>query len=103
AAQFVDLLWPTLLLLGFERVAITPGITAFTPLDFVHYPISHSLLAVMLWGLAVALFYNIMQRYRRGAIVLGLLVASHWFLDFIVHRPDLPLVPGVDHKVGLGL
>ncbi len=42
AAQFVDLLWPTLLLLGVERVRIAPGATAVTPLDFEHYPVSHS-------------------------------------------------------------
>src|SRR4051794_13632030 len=46
AAQFIDLLWPTLLLLGLERVRIAPGITRVTPLDFEYYPISHSLVAV---------------------------------------------------------
>ena len=51
AAQFVDLLWPLLLLLGLERVQIDPGNTVVTPLDFIRYPISHSLLAVIIWGL----------------------------------------------------
>ena len=53
AAQFVDLLWPTLLLAGVERVRIVPGATAVTPLVFEHYPVSHSLLAVLGWALLV--------------------------------------------------
>ncbi len=103
AAQFIDLLWPTLLLLGVERVVIAPGITRVTPLDFVHYPISHSLLAVIGWAALFAVIYRILRRYPRGAIVLGLAVVSHWLLDLVVHRPDLPLYPGSTHLFGLGL
>ncbi len=43
AAQFADLLWPIFLLLGIERVKISPGLMARSSLDFVHYPITHSL------------------------------------------------------------
>ncbi|MBJ6752840.1 hypothetical protein [Geomonas anaerohicana] len=103
ASQFVDLLWPTLLLLGIERVRIVPGITRVTPLDFESYPISHSLLAVTGWALLVALVYQAAQRYPRGACVLGAIVVSHWFLDLVVHRPDLPLVPGGSVRVGMDL
>ena len=103
AAQFVDLLWPTFLLLGVEQVRIEPGITAVTPLNFVSYPISHSLLAVLGWGLLVGVIYYIVRRERLGAVVLGLAVLSHWVLDAVVHRPDLPLVPGGTYLVGLGL
>jgi hypothetical protein len=103
AAQFIDLLWPTLLLLGAERVAIAPGITAVTPLDFEHYPISHSLLAVAGWAALVGGSYFAMYREKRAALVIVLLVVSHWFLDLVVHRPDLPLAPGVEARVGLGL
>jgi hypothetical protein len=102
AAQLIDLLWPTLLLLGLERVRIAPGITAVTPLDFEHYPFTHSLAAVLLWGFLFGLAYLGLKRYPRGAIVLGALVVSHWLLDLLVHRPDLPLYPG-SAKVGLGL
>jgi len=94
AAQFVDLLWPTLLLFGIERVAIVPGITRVTPLDFEHYPITHSLLLAIGWGVGFALVYGIIRRYRRGAWICGAAVVSHWLLDLIVHRPDLPLYPG---------
>jgi len=102
AAQFIDLLWPTLLLLGVERVSIAPGITAFTPLDFEHYPWSHSLLAVLNWGLLLGVTYFLIRRDRRTSLVLGLLVVSHWLLDFLTHRPDLLLWPG-SPRVGLGL
>jgi len=102
AAQFIDLLWPTFLLLGVERVAIDPGNTAFTPFDFVHYPWTHSLLAVLNWGLLFGVTYFLIKHDRRAAVVLGLLVVSHWLLDFLTHRPDLPLWPG-SGRVGLGL
>lgn len=102
AAQFIDLLWPTLLLLGWERVRIAPGVTPGVPLVFEHYPISHSLLAVVGWGGLIGGLYFLIRRDRRGAIVLALAVLSHWILDLIVHVPDLPVYPG-GHQVGLGL
>jgi len=102
AAQFIDLLWPTFLLLGLERVRIAPGITPFTPLDFEHYPWSHSLLLVMIWsGLFAGLYYTL-RRNPRAAAVLGIVVLSHWILDLLTHRPDLPWWPG-STRVGLGL
>jgi len=103
ATQFIDLLWPIFLLLGLESVAIEEGNTVVTPLDFTSYPISHSLLMVLAWGLLFSIIYNQLQKYTKGALVLGLLVISHWFLDLIVHRPDLPLFPGDSPMVGLGL
>lgn len=103
AAQFLDLLWPTLLLLGLERVEINPGITKVTPLDFTHYPITHSLLMAVVWGLLFGLVYWLLRKNRKAAIVLGLCVVSHWLLDLLVHRPDLPLFPGGSTKLGLGL
>jgi FtsH-binding integral membrane protein len=103
AAQFVDLLWPTLLLLGAEHVKIAPGITKVTPLDFTDYPISHSLLAAVVWAVLFAGVYFIIGKYRRGAWVCGLAVLSHWVLDLVVHRPDLPLMPGGAARFGLGL
>jgi len=103
AVEFVDLLWPTLLLLGAEHVEIAPGITAVTPLDFVDYPISHSLLMMVVWGLLFGGFYWAIKRSRIGAVVCGLAVVSHWFLDWLMHRPDLPLYPGDSPVFGLGL
>lgn len=103
AAGFIDLLWPVFLLLGLERVRIAPGITAATPLDFEHYPLSHSLLAVTGWAVGLGAAYQWLRRYPRGAVVVGLLVVSHWMLDALAHRPDLPIVPGSEARVGMGL
>ncbi len=103
AAQLLDLLWPTFLLLGWERVAIQPGITVVTPLDFTHYPISHSLLLVLGWSILSGFIYWLFKRNRNGAFVIGLCVLSHWFLDVLMHRPDLPLYPGDSPLLGLGL
>ena len=103
AAQFIDLLWPSLLLLNLERVAIVPGITTVTPLDFTHYPWSHSLLVVAIWGAAFGVVYYLVKRSRIGAWVCGLAVVSHWFLDLLVHRPDLPILPNGDYRAGFGL
>ncbi len=102
AAQFVDLLWPVLLLLGVERVVIDPGHTAVTPLDFVYYPVTHSLLGILIWGILFGLIYYLLKKNLKSALILGLLVLSHWFLDLLVHIPDLPLIPGVSLKVGFG-
>lgn len=101
AVQFLDLLWPTLLLLGVETVRIVPGATVVTPLVFEHYPISHSLLAVLGWAGLVGGFHYLLKRNPFSALVLGALVVSHWALDAIVHRPDLPLFPGSTTVVGL--
>ncbi|MEO8382352.1 MAG: hypothetical protein ABI779_22010 [Acidobacteriota bacterium] len=98
----LDLIWPILLLLNLEHVRIAPGITAFTPLDFYNYPITHSLLSVIGWSLAAGLVYWAMRKSVRDAAIVGLAVLSHWVIDFIAHRPDLPLWPG-GPRVGLRL
>lgn len=103
AAQWPDLLWPALLLVGLERVEVDPGNTVVTPLRFVRYPITHSLLMALVWALLVGGAYRVLSGGRRGAWWLGGLVLSHWVLDFLSHRPDLPLLPGGGFRVGLGL
>ncbi len=103
AAQLADFLWPLFVATRLEQVRIVPGITAFTPLDFVSYPYSHSLVMLLLCG---ALFAWICTRRavdkRRAFIVVLALVVSHWVLDVVTHIPDMPLYPG-GPKVGLGL
>jgi len=102
SAQFADCLWPVLLLLGLEQVRIVPGITRVTPLDFISYPISHSLLLQLVWGLLLGGAYFFWRRDLRTALVIGTLLPTHWLLDYFAHRPDLPLYPG-GPKVGLGM
>jgi hypothetical protein len=104
ACQLADLLWPTLVLLGVEHVEIEPGATAMTPLNFVSYPYSHSLVALCAWGLAFGAAYAIVRRSRLvSAVSLAILVVSHWVLDAAVHRPDMPLTLTGTTRVGLDL
>ena len=104
AAQWLDLVWPVFLILGLEQMRVDPGNTAVTPLDFVHYPYTHSLLAVVLWAVGFAGVYRfVFHGSAANALWLGGAVFSHWVLDFITHRPDLPLYPGSDTYAGLGL
>jgi hypothetical protein len=103
AAELIDLLWPIFVLLGLEHVRIAPGNTVVTPLDFYDYPITHSLVGAAGWSVVLGLVYFAVRRYSRGAWAVGLCVVSHWFLDAVVHRPDLLLVPGGATRIGLGL
>jgi hypothetical protein len=102
AAQLADLIWPFLLVFGMEQVRIDPGHTAFTPLDFISYPYSHSLLFLGIWGLIFAAICAGVVRDRRVLPLIAALVVSHWVLDWITHVPDMPLYPG-SAKFGLGL
>jgi hypothetical protein len=102
APNLLDLLWPVFLLLGVEHVRVQQGATPFLNLDFYDYPWSHSLAMSIVWGVVFAAGYRLFTRDTRGAVVGGLLVVSHWILDFISHVPDLPLWPG-GPKYGLGL
>ena len=103
ASQMMDLIWPILVLPGLEVVVIDPGNTIVTPLDFRKYPYSHSLLAVITWGSLLAVIYWFFTRYRPGTIMVWVAVLSHWVLDLISHRPDLPLYPGGEKLLGFGL
>ena len=102
AAQLVDLVWPVLLLLGIERVSIVPSDNPFLRLSFDSYPWTHSLVTTVLWGVLAGGAYGALRRDRAAGVVVGLLVVSHWVLDWITHVPDLPLYPG-GPRVGLGL
>jgi hypothetical protein len=104
ACQFADLLWPTLVVLGIERVEIDPGNTAVTPLNFVSYPYSHSMAMLVMWSALFAIGYRAIRGWQAHAMaVIATLVFSHFVLDFITHRPDLPLTLTGSRRVGLGL
>ncbi len=102
APLLLDLLWPFFLLLGLEKVRISPGMTKLAPLDFVYYPWSHSLLLCAIWAIAFALIYQFVTHYRRGTIAIACGVLSHWFIDWITHTHDMPLYPG-GPRFGLAL
>jgi hypothetical protein len=105
AVQLLDVLWAPCILLGIEKVRIVPGITASNPLDLYYMPYTHSLLAALLWSAGAFFVYRLFAPrglVERAAFVVALAVLSHWILDFLVHRPDLPLYDNTA-KVGLGL
>jgi hypothetical protein len=103
AALFLDVVWPVFLLAGIERVRIDPGNTAFSPFDFVEYPWSHSLAMAAVWSLLFASGHYLFRRDRTTAKMLGAVVFSHWILDWVTHRRDLQLAPGVAYRTGLSL
>jgi len=103
AVQFLDLLWPIFLILGIEHARIVPGNTAFTPFDFYDYPFSHSLLMSIVWAVLFGGIYYYVKKNLRNSIVVGCAVFSHWLLDFISHKPDLAIAPGIHFVLGLGL
>ena len=102
AALFADVLWPILVAVGAEEVRIAPGATLYTPLEFVTYPWSHSLLMLVIWAGLFAAYYRSHPDGMRSGLVVGGLVLSHWVLDWITHKPDMPLWPR-GPRVGLGL
>jgi len=102
AVQLADMLWPVVLILGWERAHFVPGPNPFLTLWLDSIPLSHSLLTLIAWGVLFAAVYRMRTGYRKGAIVVALGVVSHWVLDFVTHRPDMPLYPG-GPKLGLGL
>jgi len=104
SCQLADLLWPNLVLLGLESFRIDPGNTAMTPLSFDSYPYSHSLVALLVWGTLFGGAYAVLSRGGvRAALVVSSLVLSHWLLDVITHRPDMPITVGDSWLVGFGL
>ena len=104
AAQLADLVWPVLVLRGIEIVAIRPGITAMTPLEFIHYPYSHSLLALAAWSALLGGAWLLRHRpAATAALVIAAVALSHWLLDVISHRPDMPLTLTGPTRLGLGL
>jgi membrane-bound metal-dependent hydrolase YbcI (DUF457 family) len=104
AVQWLDVLWAPFVLLGIEKVRIVPGITATNPLDLYYMPYTHSLVAALAWSVAGFVVYRLARRGEPtgDALLVGAAVFSHWVLDFLVHRPDLPLYDNTA-KVGLGL
>lgn len=102
APTLADLLWPVFLLLGWEHSHVVPGPNPFLTLWLDDIPYSHSLVTLTVWGALFGYLYWRRRGDKRAALVIGLLVVSHWVLDVITHRPDMPLYPG-SPNLGLGL
>ncbi|MEI4505587.1 hypothetical protein WBQ88_07425 [Sphingopyxis sp. CCNWLW253] len=102
AAQLVDIGFAALLVPGIEAMRIVPGITAMNPMDLYHMPYTHSLLGALIWAKIFGLLVWFATKRKEAAIGAALVVVSHWFIDFLVHIPDLTLY-GMPPKLGLGL
>lgn len=102
AVQLVDFAWAILVMLGVEKLRIEPGVTVMSPYDLYFMPYTHSLVAALVWALGAGLLYALVTRSGRAAgLVIAAAVLSHWFLDLLVHAPDLAIWPG-GPKAGLG-
>src|SRR5438552_10079432 len=94
AVQLLDVFWSVFVLCGIEKVRIAPGITASNALDLYYMPYTHSLVAALLWSLGAYVAYRAIRAFgasHRAAGLVAVAVFSHWVLDLVVHRPDLPL------------
>ena len=91
AATLLDVLLGAFLLLGLEHARIVPGVTAASPIDLYDYPFSHSLVAAALWSVLFAALFSLYRRNRGAALIAAACVLSHWVLDVISHRPDVPV------------
>jgi hypothetical protein len=103
AAEAVDILCGGFMVAGIEQMRSSPGLMAMSSFDFIYYPWSHGLVMTVFWSVSGGLLAARRYGDRRIGLVIGLLIASHWLLDFISHRPDLPLAFGGSPTVGLGL
>lgn len=103
ACQFMDLIWPALVLLGIEKVSVEPHATAFNSINFEYYPFTHSLVGAILLSMIFRWLYYAFTKDRRSSWIVSAVVLSHWVLDWIVHKPDLPLSINNTHPMGLGL
>ena len=109
ASLLPDLLWCLFLIAGIEHVRFKPGIIVqpgMRALDALAAPdvvYSHSLFMGVVWGALLAAAYFARRDSAVGATVIFVAVLSHWLLDFVSHPPDMPLAPGLDTRLGLGL
>jgi len=98
AVQFMDIVFALLAMAGIEgETRMIGGEPYFT------IPYSHSLLTALGWAVVGGLIFKFIRPNSgvKGFWVVFGLVFSHWILDLIVHRPDLPLWPGSTTEFGL--
>jgi hypothetical protein len=102
AAQLVDLAFFAFVPMGIEAMRIAPGTSVMNPIDLYHMPYTHSLLGTFVWAAGFAALLRLTIGNWRAGFIGGAVVVSHWFLDLLVHVPDLTLA-GTPPKLGLGL
>jgi hypothetical protein len=103
AAMWADALYTVLLLAGIEHARIDPSLGRYLPVDLYYLPWSHSLVMLFVWAILLGGLYYCFRGYKAGAIWVAVGVLSHWPLDWLMHRTDMPLAPGLALRYGLGL
>jgi len=104
AAMLADLLWCAFMIAGIEQVHYTPACGAANYFVATDIALSHSLAMGTLWAaILAAIFIVFLRRQIRATAIVFAVVFSHWFLDFVSHKPDMPLAPGIHTYLGLGL
>jgi membrane-bound metal-dependent hydrolase YbcI (DUF457 family) len=93
ATVWLDIVFAPLLAAGVESFDTVPGTSGGYGNAIIHADYTHSLVGALvlaaLFGLVAARPWG-----RQAGVVLGAVVFSHWLLDLIVHRADLPILPG---------
>ena len=102
AAQLVDWAFFLFLIFGIEAMRVTPGISVMNPMDLYHMPYTHSLFGSAIWAAGFGALVYVFSRNRTAALIAAMVVLSHWFLDLLVHVPDLTFV-GRPPKLGFAL
>jgi hypothetical protein len=105
ASQWLDVVFVPLVGAGIEGLTPVPGSRGGYGEVIIHADYTHSIVGALalsaLFGLASAARWG-----RRTGVVLGGVVVSHWGLDLLVHRADMPVLPGNLgglSRMGLGL
>lgn len=106
AVQLVDLGFFSLSYFGIEKWRPNPTLEGFMPIDLYYMPFTHSLAGSAAWALGAAAVTALVSpagRRALNALIIAALVLSHWLLDLIVHRHDLPLIHDSEEKLGFAL
>jgi hypothetical protein len=102
ATQLIDFGFFVFVPMGIEAMRIVPGTSVMNPMELYDMPWTHSLIGALAWGAGFALVLRLVLKNWTAALIGGAVVVSHWFLDLLVHVPDLTLA-GKPPKLGLGL
>ena len=93
ATVWLDIVFIPLFLTGIETLTRVPGLHGGYGENIIYADYTHSLIGALVLSLVFGLIFGV-RWGKRCAIVLGLVSFSHWILDLLVHRHDMPILPG---------
>jgi len=102
AAFFLDILLWIFVFLKLEGVRVPEDYDSKHYL-FFDFPYSHSLVASILWSTIVFGITRLVSKSNAIALILSIVVFSHFLLDVLVHPAQIPLLGEESTKIGLGL